>query len=198
MKAISLLQPWATLVVIGAKKIETRSWNTKYRGPLLIHASKKMGALQKALCEQTPFADALKDVEELPLGKIIGTVQLRTTFISEMVDMKDAEGIFYQKWGARFTDQEKAFGDYSSGRWGWLFSDPISFEHHYPIKGSLSIWNFDERICTKCGCTENDACNNSYFGPCWWVGPSLCSHCQMKEQHGSIDAFKSSLKQILR
>lgn len=41
MKVISLLQPWASLVILGHKKIETRSWNTKYRGDLLIHASKR-------------------------------------------------------------------------------------------------------------------------------------------------------------
>lgn len=40
MKALSLTQPWATLVAIGAKKIETRSWSTSYRGPVAIHASK--------------------------------------------------------------------------------------------------------------------------------------------------------------
>ena len=40
MKALSLTQPWATLVVIGAKRIETRSWHTSYVGPLLIHAAK--------------------------------------------------------------------------------------------------------------------------------------------------------------
>lgn len=41
MKAISLWQPWASLVAVGAKKIETRSWATKYRGSLAIHATKK-------------------------------------------------------------------------------------------------------------------------------------------------------------
>lgn len=40
MKAITLTQPWATLVAIGAKRIETRSWATRYRGPLAIHAAK--------------------------------------------------------------------------------------------------------------------------------------------------------------
>ena len=40
MKALSLTQPWATLVVIGAKRIETRFWHTSYVGPLLIHAAK--------------------------------------------------------------------------------------------------------------------------------------------------------------
>jgi activating signal cointegrator 1 len=40
MKAISICQPWATLIVIGAKRFETRSWKTDYRGILAIHASK--------------------------------------------------------------------------------------------------------------------------------------------------------------
>jgi hypothetical protein len=39
-KAISIRQPWASLIVLGYKKIENRSWYTKYRGPILIHASK--------------------------------------------------------------------------------------------------------------------------------------------------------------
>lgn len=38
MKAITLHQPWASLVAEGVKTIETRSWSTKYRGPLVIHA----------------------------------------------------------------------------------------------------------------------------------------------------------------
>lgn len=40
IKAISLHQPWASLVAMGIKGVETRSWTTRYRGPLAIHASK--------------------------------------------------------------------------------------------------------------------------------------------------------------
>lgn len=40
MKAISIRQPWAWLIVNGFKDIENRSWDTKYRGLVLIHASK--------------------------------------------------------------------------------------------------------------------------------------------------------------
>lgn len=40
MKALTIYQPWATLIAIGAKHIETRSWSTKYRGPLAVHAGK--------------------------------------------------------------------------------------------------------------------------------------------------------------
>ena len=41
MKAITVLQPWATLLVTGKKHIETRSWKTNYRGEILIHTGKK-------------------------------------------------------------------------------------------------------------------------------------------------------------
>lgn len=42
MKAISIRQPWAWLIVNGHKDIENRSWNTKYRGPVLIHSGQTM------------------------------------------------------------------------------------------------------------------------------------------------------------
>ncbi|TWH47470.1 ASCH domain-containing protein [Sporomusa sp. KB1] len=40
MKAITILQPWASLLACGAKQIETRSWPAKYRGPIAIHTGK--------------------------------------------------------------------------------------------------------------------------------------------------------------
>ncbi len=40
MKAISIKQPWATMIVSGEKTIETRTWSTNYRGSLLIVSSK--------------------------------------------------------------------------------------------------------------------------------------------------------------
>lgn len=39
--ALSLWQPWASLIALGVKTIETRSWSTQYRGPLAIHAGAK-------------------------------------------------------------------------------------------------------------------------------------------------------------
>lgn len=45
MKVITLIQPWATLVALGEKKIETRSWSTNFRGRIAIHAGKKIDNL---------------------------------------------------------------------------------------------------------------------------------------------------------
>ena len=42
MKALTITQPWATLIAIGAKRFETRGWSTPYRGPLAIHAGKNL------------------------------------------------------------------------------------------------------------------------------------------------------------
>lgn len=59
MKALSLLQPWATLIDVGAKTIETRSWPTSYRGLVAIHASKGFPGECRELCEDEPFRGAL-------------------------------------------------------------------------------------------------------------------------------------------
>ncbi|HXR84310.1 MAG TPA: ASCH domain-containing protein [Hanamia sp.] len=185
MKVISLLQPWATLVVIGAKKIETRSWNTKFRGPILIHASasKKTYCRDLMLDFQQEFSELnLPSYKNLPFGAIIGKVDLKSTvesqfcFFGNEFSTDSTDNITHV-----ITEQELAFGDYSPARYGWLLSDPVSFkDHHYPVKGSLGLWNFEPEICLQCGCTGEDACVHPDFGPCWWEEENLCSHCAMK------------------
>lgn len=41
MKALSVKQPWANMIASGSKTIETRTWATHYRGPLLIVSSRR-------------------------------------------------------------------------------------------------------------------------------------------------------------
>jgi hypothetical protein len=71
-------QPWASLYLSGCKVHETRSWDTIYRGPLLIHASKKLVAdcgeeLDEIVCDR--FGPHWRT--DLPRGSIIGAVDLR-------------------------------------------------------------------------------------------------------------------------
>ncbi len=188
MKVVSLLQPHATLVAIGAKLIDTRSWNTDYRGELLIHASKKMSTAQKQLTHSKPFWNKLKHLGELPLGKIIGKVDLYETVTTEFCKQMAAAKIKGVNW-----KDELVFGDYSAGRYGWLFKDPVSFTHHMEIDGALRLWNLNAQICLQCGCTECDPCIHPELGPCWWQEPYLCSHCAFKDQKDKLDVFKSAL-----
>ena len=85
--ALSFRQPWASLILIPWKEIENRSWGTKYRGPLLIHAAKTM--TKKEYNEAIDFAalidrertmrllaSGLLAFDNLPRGGIIGSVNL--------------------------------------------------------------------------------------------------------------------------
>jgi activating signal cointegrator 1 len=142
MKVISLLQPWASLVVYGDKKIETRSWNTKYRGKLLIHASKKYLPEQMKLGEKfnREYGAGLGFTEDLPTGQIIGVVELihvvESRYCFEDNEFEDKG----HKW--KLTKAERAFGDYSPDRFGWLLSNPVLFKTGIPAKGSLGLWEY--------------------------------------------------------
>lgn len=50
IRGLSLTQPWATLVAIDAKKVETRSWGTRYRGRVAIHAAKGFPTYAQDIC----------------------------------------------------------------------------------------------------------------------------------------------------
>ncbi len=127
------MQPWASLVVMGAKTIETRSWQTGYRGELLIHAS--LGRKGSTLCAQPPFRKYINDFDRLPFGAIIGSVVLEDVVPVETLHLPAPKL-------AALTLEEKAFGDYTKGRYAWILSNPISFHQPIALKGSLGLWNY--------------------------------------------------------
>lgn len=132
MTVISLLQPWATLVVMGYKTIETRSWTTAHRGPLLIHASKGRSGL--ICCDQPPFTQYLQDVE-LPFGAIIGEVTLDK--IVQITDLSLNDAALNQ-----LTLEEKMFGDYTIGRYAWMFTQALPLKEIIPARGFPGLWQF--------------------------------------------------------
>jgi hypothetical protein len=141
MKALTLTQPWATLVAIGAKKVETRSWSTNYRGLLAIHAAKGFPELAQQVCFTEPFRSVLlhqssariiwnrqTKSSDFPLGQVIAIAQLVNV-------------IAVEKYLA--VGQEAAFGDYSAGRFAWILKDLKILETPVSAKGSLGLWNWD-------------------------------------------------------
>ena len=64
---LSVWQPWADLIVSGEKTVEIRSWTDRYRGPLWIHASRKLDKVAAA---------RFRPHRNLPTGAIVGRVQL--------------------------------------------------------------------------------------------------------------------------
>lgn len=153
MKALTLTQPWATLVAIGAKKIETRSWNTSYRGPLAIHAAKGFPVQAKDFSIMSPCYEVLQGFgftripDELPLGAVIATCTLVDVHRIDRYDFRPGQrGWEIERHFWEATEQEKAFGDYSIDRYMWFLSDVVILPEPIPAKGALSLWEWDGPI----------------------------------------------------
>ena len=133
MKAISIQQPYGTLIAIQAKAIETRSWSTKYRGPLAIHTSKVLKPALRDLCLQEPFSGVLAkggyvSVEDLPLGMVIATCNLVDVWPITPDNIP--------------SEPEYSFGDYTPGRFSWSLKDVKRLPKPIAAKGQLGLWDF--------------------------------------------------------
>ena len=132
LKALSLLQPWATLVVTGAKRVETRSWTTTYRGTLMIHASK--GRSGVAIAQMPRLLKHIPDFNALPFGAIIGEARLTDVIRIESLDLQlDAL--------EELMLEEHAFGNYQAGRYAWLLTDAVIYDEPIAAKGAPGLWN---------------------------------------------------------
>ena len=145
MKAITLHQPWASLIIMGAKKFETKNWKTYFRGPLLIHASPKLpspAASQKLMAN--PYINKfIKDINILPFGAVIGKCELVGIYPTE--DISNPATIM----NIMLTDQEKAFGDFSPGRYVWGLDEIVQFKNPLPHKGTMWLWEFPNKLLPK-------------------------------------------------
>lgn len=136
MKAITLWQPFATLVVAGLKGHETRSWSTEYRGEILIHAAKKpisqvIEQMSKEAVEEATRllreAGIVERLDDLPTGCIVG--------FANLVDVVKTEE-------TEVSETERLFGDWTSGRYGWKMTDPVRFHERIEAKGQQGLWNY--------------------------------------------------------
>lgn len=143
MKTVSLLQPYATLLAIGAlnggKGNETRSKGCpfkNYRGKVYIHASKAFTKFQRQLCETEPFKTALAkngytSPDQLPLGAVIGSCNITGRYTINKQNIPPSP--------------EKDFGDYTLGEGRMFFTttDNKVFPAPIPARGQLGLWNWE-------------------------------------------------------
>lgn len=138
------MQPFATLIAIGAKHFETRCWSTKYRGDLLIHAGKSKECL--SLCEQEPFKSILKHFGykasyDLPLGMIIAKTTLKDCIKVKESNMCISNTAILED-DIKIGRDEYTFGDYTEGRFAWKLENVKILKNPIPYKGQQKIWNY--------------------------------------------------------
>lgn len=141
MKAITIKQPYATLLALGYKKYETRSWQTTYRGKLAIHAGK---AIDKEACAQEEIAELLREAgyhswRDLPTGAVIAIGELTDCY--RVLTQHKENGI-------AMTQTEKIdglayrLGDFSVGRYAWEVQKIERLDKVVPCRGRLSLWEW--------------------------------------------------------
>lgn len=145
MKVLSLTQPWASLMAIGAKRIETRSWATSHWGPVAIHASKGFPAWAKEECMGEPFMGALMGggfdgTRDLPLGAIVAVGNLHKV---GRIAVPGDGNIYVRGLELPITGDELEFGDFTPGRYGWVFTNVTRLPQPIPAKGSLGLWDWE-------------------------------------------------------
>ena len=126
MKVLSIKEPWASLIMNGTKKIETRSWKTKYRGEIYIHAS-----LSKAKITKPEVYELIKDMT-FKCGYIICKCNLVDCIYMTNEYVNDMKTNHYEEY---------ICGHYEVGRYAWIVEDVKVIE---PIeaKGKLGLWNY--------------------------------------------------------
>jgi len=152
VKAISLWEPWASLIRTGAKTYETRSWSTSYRGRLLICAAK--GGLSRIdlfgflshwqfqaglapLVGRSLDLEATKDWcisdKHLNFGKAVAIV--------ELLDCKPTGTMTLDEIG-----QDAPFGDFTPGRFAWKLNIVRKDFKPFPIRGSQGFFEVHDDI----------------------------------------------------
>ena len=154
MKALTLTQPWASLVAIGAKANETRSWKTDYRGLVAIHAAKGWTRGDRDLCYEAPFFAVLRgrlgapdfDPSYLPFGAVVAVATLADCVRIAIGANDDALLTTDPERRLSSHSDEYAFGNYDPGRFAWLLADVVRLKTPIPCKGALGLWTLPPEI----------------------------------------------------
>jgi len=161
VKALTLYNPWATLKAIDAKKFETRSWSTRYRGPIAIHAS--VNDKFKELCMKEPFKSALenagfmvrrsvvndKAMTDLPFGAVLCICNLVDCLKIRTIRTVKRDGYliriaFLETKNSliEVSGNELVFGNYGPGRYVYVLEDTKRLPEPIPAKGRQGLWNW--------------------------------------------------------
>lgn len=139
MKALSIKQPWASLIAHGIKDIENRNWRTHFRGKIYIHASAKSAGNTAHLLneEQNNFfvwnTENYKTFESnLYYSSIIGEVEIVDCVINHP-----------SIWAEETFIPIEGEGYLQKPIYNWVLANPVLYDKPIlNVKGKLSFWDF--------------------------------------------------------
>ena len=133
MKAITIKQPFASLIIEGYKEYEFRTWRTKFRGDILIHAGK--GVDKKAMEKNKHL------VSDCPSGCMLGIVK-----ITDCIKIDDDARLMLKEKNNIVYDH--VITDKEWDGFGFKLENVRKIEK-IPVNGKLSLWDFEGEIIEK-------------------------------------------------
>ena len=128
MKAITICQPYAELIILGVKPVENRTWQAGHRGPLLIHAGKS-----REWMDTVDYCDRVS-LGEMDFGAIIGVVDLVKCFSLAYLRSTNCD------------DKYRHLGTHkhASGPFCFVLENPRRFTPAIPCRGMQGLWDVPE------------------------------------------------------
>jgi activating signal cointegrator 1 len=139
IKALTLYEPFATLIAHHFKEVETRSWYTSYRGPLAIHAA--YHRQDPTELSRVTFALGAHGFE-LPrptFGAVVCTCDLVACLpaAGAAIRAKSLKPPFEPRRGWAF---ERQFGNFTAGRWAWILRNVQRLDRAWAAHGQRKLW----------------------------------------------------------
>jgi len=135
MRGLSVMEPWASLIMWGDKDVENRYWWTEYRGPLVICASAKVepGWTQDdwdELLEERWVDEGLPIPPEVfvPLKEFV-----RPGYALGVVELVGIDREMKTRWD-------------DSGQYHWRLADKVAFPSPFKQKGALKLYEVDDEL----------------------------------------------------
>lgn len=132
MKALTVKQPWAALIISGVKNVENRSWATAHRGELAIHSS-----LKPAPEEEWGRAEHLCRQQAPPWGPDQGMI---TAFFAIVRDPRQNGVVLGTVELVDVTHVTNPWAE--PGMRHWILESPFQFAEPVPARGALQLWDW--------------------------------------------------------
>ena len=136
MKAVTISQPYASIIASGEKWIENRTWPTSYRGAIAIHAGKGTQYLDKDELKEYPSGCVIA------VGKLVACIDLtKIECMGHLPEYQDERipGTKNITW-AKALEHE-----HCEGPWCWILEDVRAVEH-VPVRGAQGLWEYEKAL----------------------------------------------------
>lgn len=128
MKAITICQPYAELILRGDKPVENRTWQTGYRGPLLIHAGKSLNWMH--------FTPADIPANTMAFGAIVGIIEVTHCISRSYLHSPTCDDAL-----RHLRDNVHAVGPYM-----FVLKNPRRFAQSIPYRGQQGLFDIPARV----------------------------------------------------